>query len=70
MIRESVQSSNIKAIGYNPSSCILEIEFKKSGVYQYKDVPKDVYQDFINATSHGSYFHRHIKGRYSYIKLK
>ena len=70
MERTDVVSSNLASVGYDPSSMTLEIEFKKSGVYQYFNVPEDIYEELMNADSHGEYFDAYIKkGGYSYKKV-
>ncbi len=43
----------------------LEIEFN-NGIYQYYDVPEDIFQELINASSIGSFIHHNIKNHYSY----
>ena len=48
MKRESVKSSNLASIGYDETNNILEIEFNHGGVYQYLNVPLNVYQELIN----------------------
>ena len=48
---------------------ILEIEFKHGGIYQYYDVPYEIYGDLMNAESHGSYFFHNIRDVYEYVKL-
>jgi hypothetical protein len=69
MEREAVSSSNIASIGYDANSQTLEIEFLNGGVYQYFDVPEQVYNDFMNASSHGQYLAQNIKGHYRYSKV-
>lgn len=69
MKRESVNSSNIASIGYDQASSTLEVEFFKGGVYQYFDVPKNVFQGMITANSHGEYLAQNIKGHYRYSKV-
>jgi KTSC domain len=70
MKRIPVQSSNLRSVGYDPSSEILEIEFLHGGVYQYHDVPASVHEELMAASSHGSYFDEYIKhGGYHYIKI-
>ncbi len=72
MKRTNVISSNIKSIGYDEESQILEVEFK-DGIYHYFDLPKEVYGALMNARppvySHGKYLDRHIKGKYRYKKI-
>lgn len=70
MNRQPVSSNNIRSVGYGPESHILEIEFHSGGVYQYLNVPESVYNGFIHASSHGSYFHRYIKNSYRWIKIR
>lgn len=69
MERTQVQSSNVNSIGYDEESKTLEVEFHGGGVYQYSDVPKEVYEDFMNAPSHGKFLHKVIKSRFSYIRV-
>ena len=69
MIRTKVSSSNIASIGYDSSLQTLEIEFHSGGIYQYFSVPQSVHAGFMNASSHGTYFHDHIKDVYSYRKI-
>lgn len=69
MKRQSVESSNIASIGYDEASQTLEIEFLNGGVYQYFDVPKQVYEDMMSASSHGQYLAQSIKGNYRYSKV-
>lgn len=69
MNRESVNSSNIAAIGYDESSGTLEVEFTNGQVYEYFDVPEGVYRDFMAAASHGSFHHGHIRNKYRYQRV-
>jgi hypothetical protein len=69
MKRQSVESSNLASVGYNEEKQILEVEFKHGGVYQYFDVPENVYKELMNADSHGKYFSANIRHDYEYQKL-
>ena len=69
MKRQSVESSNLASIGYDVENEILEVEFNHGGIYQYFDVPENVYEELMNADSHGSYFVHNIKGDYDYQKM-
>jgi hypothetical protein len=66
MDRQMVKSSNLKSIGYDQSSNILEIEFLSGQLYQYFKVPSQIYLALMKATSKGSYFHANIKEKYEY----
>lgn len=61
MKRQSVESSNLASVGYDAANEILEIAFNHGGVYQYFDVPENIYEELMNASSHGQYFDRNIK---------
>ncbi|MDD5305627.1 MAG: KTSC domain-containing protein [Elusimicrobia bacterium] len=68
MIRIPVQSSNIVAIGHDPVTRDLEVEFK-TGVYVYSDVPADAFKALMAAPSVGNHLHTHIKPKYRAEKL-
>jgi hypothetical protein len=58
MERELVESANIQSIGYDPSTQILEVEFKKNGkIYQYEDVEEATYQELMDSPSLGKALH-------------
>ena len=69
MNREFVQSSNLKSVGYNRETNILEIEFQNGGIYQYYNVPFEIYQGLMSASSKGQYHAYHIKNVYRYKKI-
>jgi TFIIF-interacting CTD phosphatase-like protein len=50
-----VDSSMIYAFGYDEEQQVLEVVFKRNGVYRYRDVPKKVYEGLLKASSKGSY---------------
>ncbi len=64
MKRETVSSSNLRSIGYDMSIQTLEIEFNSGGIYQYPQVPENIYNELMNAPSHGKYFNYFIKNKY------
>ncbi len=69
MNRDPVQSSNLKSVGYDSDTKILEIEFHDGGIYQYFDVPEDIHQGLISALSKGKYHHEFIKKVYRFQKI-
>ena len=64
----AVQSSNLSSVDYDWSGT-LTIEFHSGGVYEYYNVPPSEYAGLMNASSHGEYFHAHIKKRYDYQRI-
>ncbi len=69
MNRVPVDSSNIASVGYDDSTNTLEIEFNSGHLYQYFDVPKNIYDELLIADSVGKYFYNHIKGIYRYARM-
>ncbi len=70
MSRTPVTSSNLKAVGYDPATSTLEIEFQHGDIYQYFNVPKARYAGLMDASSKGEYFDAHIKkAGYDYEKV-
>jgi hypothetical protein len=67
--RIEVESNYLRSVGYDASSQVLEIEMRRGEVYQYLDVPTEIYTELINAPSHGRYFNANIKESYSSRKL-
>jgi len=51
----------IRSVGFDQARSILEIEFQSGSVYQYRDVPRDIYDGLLSAASKGGYFEAHIK---------
>lgn len=69
MKRIPVSSSNVASIGYDPKTHTLEVEFQNGNVYQYFDVPQDVYDAFNGAESTGKFLNSQIKGCYRYARV-
>jgi len=69
MERTFVQSSNIRSIGYDPRSAILEVEFTSGDIYQYFDVAEHLYQQFLHTSSHGQFLNDYISYNYRYRKV-
>ena len=60
-----VVSSNIRAYRYNEGERVLEIQFNTGRVYGFKDVPKNIVEEFSTADSKGKYFNSAIRHSYS-----
>lgn len=69
MIRKPVVSTNVESVGYDESSRTLEIEFHDGSIYQYFDVPRNVFQELMTAASIGAYVNRELKGRFNYRQV-
>ena len=70
MNRTPVSSSDLASVGYDARQHILEIEFLTGSIYQYFNVPQQVYDELMAADSHGRYFDANVKkAGYSYKQI-
>lgn len=66
----SVSSTNLAAIGYEEESSTLKVEFLNGTIYEYYNVPLDLFNDLLGASSTGQFFNSNIKkGGYPFAKL-
>ena len=65
-----VESSHIRAIGYDDAEAKLEIEFKDGVAYEYYGVPRHVYDELMSAASPGSYAHRNVYSNYQQQRIR
>ena len=70
MERKRVSASNIRAVGYDASNQVLEIEFSSGGIYQYTGVSPEVHRRLMNSPSPGSYFQDHIEESFSAKRIR
>lgn len=54
-------SSNIASVGYNAFDKVMEVEFQGGRVYTYDGITLDLYEDFMEAPSKGTYFANYIR---------
>lgn len=68
---QTVNSSNIEAVGYHEQTGSLLVCFKHSQtLYAYLDVPKTVYDQLMESSSKGSFFAKNVKNNYFWEKLE
>ena len=63
---DTVESDAIHAIGYDNDVQVLEIIFNNGSIYQYRGVPRDVYDEMLRAESKGRYFQDNIREEFDY----
>lgn len=63
----SVNSSNVAAIGYDSGT--LTVKFTNNSIYQYFNVPENVFRAFLNASSKGKFLHQNVKNHYAYRRI-
>lgn len=67
--RAAVQSRSLASMAYDHDQGILQIEFRGGTIYQYFHVPRQTYQDLLQADSKGTYFNRHIRSFFRHARL-
>jgi len=69
VLKHGVVSSNISAIGYDPATETLEVEFLSGAVYQYYGVPQYLHDEIMKAPSKGQFLNMYIKNSYAYSRV-
>jgi hypothetical protein len=69
IVREPVESSVIRAIGYDADLALLEIEFVRGDVYRYHFVPRRIWNELRHAPSKGAYFTNAIREKFPTARM-
>lgn len=65
MFRCKFAAATITSAGYDAQYAVLEVEFARDGqVWQYFDVPEEIWYHFRQTAGPDAFFHSQIKGRY------
>jgi hypothetical protein len=64
-----VESGNLEAVGYDPATRELQVQFLSGSLYSYAGVPQDLYDRILNSDSPGGVFAREVKNIYAYTRL-
>lgn len=70
MERKRVSASNIRSVGYDARSRVLEVEFTNGGITQYSGVSDEVHRRLVNSPSPGSYFHDNIEENFTARRVR
>ena len=62
-------STVIASFTYNSQKQILQIRFVSGLLYNYIDVPEEVYKDMKQAFSKGIFFNEFIKDKYEFERV-
>lgn len=68
--RKRISSGNIRAVGYDARSRMLEIEFSGGSIVQYSGVSDEVHRRLLNSPSPGSYFRDQIEENFSSKRVR
>lgn len=66
----AVESSNVAAVDFNPEARVIRVEFKNGGVYDYLDCDQELYDEFLGASSKGTFLNQRIKGFKDFVTIK
>ncbi|HML52734.1 MAG TPA: DUF853 family protein [Solidesulfovibrio magneticus] len=69
MNRHFVTSSSVQSVGYDSSSQTLEVEFQNGSIYQYYNVPEEVFMALMEASSKGKFLAYQIKNVFPYSRV-
>lgn len=64
-----VKSSNVRAVGYDPATSTLRVEFTSGGVFDYSNVPQSVATELMDADSVGRYFAANVRGKFGHAPV-
>lgn len=70
MDRKRISSGNIRSVGYDARSRVLEIEFSSGSVIQYSGVSDEIHRRFVNSPSPGSYFRDNVEENFSSKRVR
>ena len=65
-----VDSSLLLWAAYSPQQHRLRLKFRSGEIYDYFDVPAQIYADLLTAESKGRYFNQHIRHLYPTRRLR
>jgi hypothetical protein len=61
-----IESEAIAEIVYDAATSRMFVRFTEGNWYTYFAVPVRVHDEFVAASSHGRFFHDHIRDRYPF----
>ena len=64
-----VKSTQIKAVGFDPKTGTMAVQFRDGGTYQYHGVSPQLHEQLMGAPSKGKFFSATIKHRYRSAKV-
>lgn len=58
-----VQSAAIRAVGHDPSTGVVHVEFHSGGTHRFGPFTKAEYERFRDAASIGKHFHSYVRAK-------
>jgi len=69
LIHVDIKSTNIKSATYNTETSLLTIVFNNGSIYEYADVPWELFTKFRMSDSQGAFLNANIKTKYTFKKV-
>lgn len=64
-----VVSTNLSKVGYDEENEILLIIFNSGSAYEFQKVPRDIYNNLLQAPSIGNFFNKYVRKSFVYKKI-
>jgi hypothetical protein len=65
-----LNSTLLAAMSFQAEAALLYLEFRDGALYCYRNVPHEIYEGLLTASSKGVYFNRQIRGCFEYVLLR
>lgn len=65
-----VNSSHMRAVGYDEPTRTMHIEFQNGDLHEYKQVSPDFHKRMMQSKSVGSFFHQNVKPFFNSRRVK
>jgi hypothetical protein len=69
VLRVVVDSSSLRSVGYDAATSTLEVEFRNGSVYQYTNVPSELWTRFRHAESIGRFFQENVRDQFETMRV-
>lgn len=66
---QTVNSTNISTVGYNPNNKKLIILFQRGNIYKYDNVNLDTFLKLLLSDSIGQGFHKFINNKFNFTRI-
>jgi hypothetical protein len=64
-----VKSTTLATVAYDADRELLQLGFRDQAICRYFDVPVDVHESLLRASSKGIYFNRFIRDRFAHVRV-
>jgi hypothetical protein len=69
MQRQYIDSPEITSAGYDVETSVMEIAFTNGTVFQYLDVPAEIYEGLMRSATPGKFFAQSIKNKFKFFQI-